>query len=668
MGKKKNECDEGDEDFDSSSDHVVSSKFNFVDLAGSERLKRTGAEGARMKEGISINQGLLVLGNCISALGDPKRKGAHVPFRDSKITRLLQDSLGGNSKTMMIACCSPANTNFEETLNSLRYANRAKNIKNKAIINADPNLIKIKQMKSRIKQLEAALAIAGGSVPPSALSGGTISVANEELELLKDQSKIYANECKRLQRKMKEMRVQHGEALEKARVEKKRSDELQLKLESVLKDYSNKMGGVGVPLNVDDIKLSTEDESKVQTLETHRMEVESLNEQVENLKKQLKFEQKSLESYRNHFGPLPMKHLRNKIAFSAKTFSGASAQSDTATSESKDIGDDVKDESLKSIEIEDETGDETFVGFLGEDNDDEDVESLEMMAALKEREHMYKMKQMAKVEKSLSNDIVSQERLLAKLTETKKKAETERRDFTNRISQMEKEINKVQKDRDKILKATDKNDANYQKIVDRFRKQLESLQKKVDDYKVKLRENQQLKKLHAKEEREIQKLSAQIEKAKRQKVLLSRKMTEKEKNFRTWKSDKEKKIKLMTKQARRQQLEMRKLQKKFDAQTAALRRQSQKNALLKSKNKLQLDKYKRVQEMNKKKLKDAQEKAKKAAAKAKAIQKQSNREQYKNRRSLVTQRYHNPYRGDAEEVDPNLHFSQNKESNAQKQY
>jgi hypothetical protein len=88
-----------------------------VDLAGSERLAKTKAEGVRMKEGISINVGLLTLGNVISALSDPKRKTKHIPYRDSKLTRILQDSLGGNSRTLMIACVSPAHINADETLN-----------------------------------------------------------------------------------------------------------------------------------------------------------------------------------------------------------------------------------------------------------------------------------------------------------------------------------------------------------------------------------------------------------------------------------------------------------------------------------------------------------------------------------------------------------------------
>lgn len=118
-------------------------KFHFVDLAGSERAKRTGATGATLKEGISINKGLLALGNVISALTDDAKKNAHVPYRDSKLTRILQDSLGGNSRTSMIACVSPAEVNFEETLNTLKYASRARNIKNKPIVNRDPNSAQI---------------------------------------------------------------------------------------------------------------------------------------------------------------------------------------------------------------------------------------------------------------------------------------------------------------------------------------------------------------------------------------------------------------------------------------------------------------------------------------------------------------------------------------------
>ncbi|KAG6959004.1 hypothetical protein JG688_00010284 [Phytophthora aleatoria] len=133
------------------SDAVIVSKLTFVDLAGSERLKKTHAEGERMKEGIQINVGLFALGNVINALGDEKRRSAshvHVPYRSSKLTRLLQDALGGNSRTLFIACVSPADSNANETLNTLQYANRAKNIQNKAVKNIDSRSAELVTLKA----------------------------------------------------------------------------------------------------------------------------------------------------------------------------------------------------------------------------------------------------------------------------------------------------------------------------------------------------------------------------------------------------------------------------------------------------------------------------------------------------------------------------------------
>ena len=129
-------------------------KFHFVDLAGSERIKKTGATGTTLKEGISINKGLLCLGNVISALTDESSRVFHVPYRDSKLTRILQDSLGGNSRTTMIACISPAEYNYEESLNALKYAARARNIKNKPVVNRDPNSALIAQLRQNVYELQ----------------------------------------------------------------------------------------------------------------------------------------------------------------------------------------------------------------------------------------------------------------------------------------------------------------------------------------------------------------------------------------------------------------------------------------------------------------------------------------------------------------------------------
>lgn len=141
----------------SHSGNVLSSRFHFVDLAGSERAHRTGNQGDRFKESVSINTGLLALGNVISALSDNKRKNQHVPYRQSKLTRLLKDSLGGNSRTVMITCLSPALADLDENINSLKYSTRANSIRNKPVVNWDMESSKVSRMESEIQALRGQL-------------------------------------------------------------------------------------------------------------------------------------------------------------------------------------------------------------------------------------------------------------------------------------------------------------------------------------------------------------------------------------------------------------------------------------------------------------------------------------------------------------------------------
>ncbi|XP_048340429.1 kinesin-like protein KIF17 [Sphaerodactylus townsendi] len=137
-------------------DHLRAAKLNLVDLAGSERQSKTGAVGERLKEATKINLSLSALSNVISALTDSRC--THIPYRDSKLTRVLQDSLGGNTKTLMVACLSPADNNYDETLSTLRYAHRAKNIQNKPHINEDPKDALLREYQEEIKKLKAILA------------------------------------------------------------------------------------------------------------------------------------------------------------------------------------------------------------------------------------------------------------------------------------------------------------------------------------------------------------------------------------------------------------------------------------------------------------------------------------------------------------------------------
>lgn len=142
-----------------------------IDLAGSERASATQNRGIRLIEGANINRSLLTLGNCINALCETNEKGhkVYVPYRDSKLTRLLKDSLGGNSRTVMIANISPSATCFEDTSNTLKYANRAKKIKtyvNRNVLNVQYHISNyneiIKNLKQEVNDLRGLLEKRGG--------------------------------------------------------------------------------------------------------------------------------------------------------------------------------------------------------------------------------------------------------------------------------------------------------------------------------------------------------------------------------------------------------------------------------------------------------------------------------------------------------------------------
>ena len=148
---------------------VLLSKLCIIDLAGSERAASTENKGMRMKEGANINRSLLALGNCINILSDFRKKGAYVPFRDSKLTRLLKESLGGNSKTVMIACISPLQSAYEDTSQTLKYASRAKNISNISVkvVKTTDYLEIINSLKSEIEILKVQLSKDSNNNPKS---------------------------------------------------------------------------------------------------------------------------------------------------------------------------------------------------------------------------------------------------------------------------------------------------------------------------------------------------------------------------------------------------------------------------------------------------------------------------------------------------------------------
>lgn len=160
-------------------------KLNLVDLAGSERQSKTGVSGVEREQAININLSLTTLGLVIQNL--VASKPTHIPYRDSQLTRLLQDSLGGNTKTVMIANVGPSAYNYDETLSTLKYANRAKNIKNDVRINEDPKDALLRQFQEEIKKLREQVAKnLGGAIGPS----GTVERIIEEEDVEEFEEKL----------------------------------------------------------------------------------------------------------------------------------------------------------------------------------------------------------------------------------------------------------------------------------------------------------------------------------------------------------------------------------------------------------------------------------------------------------------------------------------------
>jgi kinesin family member 3B len=272
--------------------HIIAGKLCLVDLAGSERQTKTGASGTRLKEAAKINLSLSALGNCISALVDGK--SSHIPYRDSKLTKLLQDSLGGNAKTSMIATISPVVYNLEETLSTLRYANRAKNIKNKPKINQDPKDALLKDYQNEIERLKALLFQKRAGTANKTKSGSPASnsavltkrVSASELEVQKKLAETVISEKDNIS---KELNSKQAE-LEK---EKKSKEELVAKLAEL---ESQLVGGDDIVKHVD-IKKAEVNVQKAK-LESQKQAAMALQQKVganESVQSQLEEKYASLQ-------------------------------------------------------------------------------------------------------------------------------------------------------------------------------------------------------------------------------------------------------------------------------------------------------------------------------------------------------------------------------------
>ncbi|XP_048486107.1 chromosome-associated kinesin KIF4 isoform X2 [Plutella xylostella] len=228
---------------------ATTSKFHLVDLAGSERIKKTKASGERLKEGVKINQGLLALGNVISALGDGTNR-SFISYRDSKLTRLLQDSLGGNSLTLMVACVSPADYNLDETVSTLRYADRARRIRNKPVINQDARAAEILRLNNLVNELR--LQLLGKLPTPSEQNNEHLQ---EELEKEKAKYSELLKKHKQVTDYLGMMLIENTNLCEKALLAEAAKDKIERKLNELTEQCNQTIENLNTSEKVEDNEM-----------------------------------------------------------------------------------------------------------------------------------------------------------------------------------------------------------------------------------------------------------------------------------------------------------------------------------------------------------------------------------------------------------------------------
>ncbi|XP_034167408.2 kinesin family member 4 [Pangasianodon hypophthalmus] len=523
---------------------AIVSKLHLVDLAGSERQKKTKAEGDRLKEGISINRGLLSLGNVISALGDESKKGTFVPYRDSKLTRLLQDSLGGNSHTLMIACVSPADSNIEETINTLRYADRARKIKNKPVLNVDPRAAEMKRLKQQVQELQVMLLHARGGVAP-VLSG---SEETENVSKILERNRSLQEENSKLSRELSEAVGQTALMCERIIVTEQVNEKLQSKLEELKQHAACK---------VDLQKM-------VETLED-----QELKENVEVIRS--------------------LQHLILELQHES---AGIAATIDAMTSGNS---------TTLEVEAEGGTADASrspaTCSPVASNAEAQAKDSPETFTT----QHALRQAQMSKELIELNKVLALKEAFVKKMCQNDSHLEPMQSEYQENIKNLQAEVGSLQKEKEDLILAlhSAKKDTNQAKLSEQRRKRLQELEGQMTELKKKLQDQSKLLKLKESSVRSVAKLNQEIQAMKAQRVQLMRQMKEDSEKFRIWKQKKDKEVLQLKEKDRKRQYEMLKLERDFQKQANVLRRKTEEAAAANKRLKDALQKRSEVAEKRK---------------------------------------------------------------------
>ncbi|KFQ00689.1 Kinesin-like KIF21B, partial [Leptosomus discolor] len=562
---------------------TLTAKFHFVDLAGSERLKRTGATGERAKEGISINCGLLALGNVISALGDQSKKVVHVPYRDSKLTRLLQDSLGGNSQTIMIACVSPSDRDFMETLNTLKYANRARNIKNKVVVNQDKTSQQISALRAEIARLQMELMEykAGKRVIGEDGSEGYSDLFRENAMLQKENSAL----------RMRVKAMQEAIDAINSRVTHLMSQEANLMLAKA--GDGNEAIGALIQNYI----------REIEELRTKLLESESMNE---SLRRSL-----SRVSARPPYsvGSSPASGLAGLCSPAAPVETEASdvlrrAKQDLERLKKKerrqrrkspekeafkkrqklqqDNGEETDENEVEEEEEEqDESGCEEEDGREDEDEDSGSEESLVDSDSDAEEKAVNFQADLA----DLTCEIEIKQKLIDELENSQRRLQTLKHQYEEKLILLQNKIRDTQLERDRVLQNLSTmecyTEEKANKIKADYEKRLKEMNRDLQKLQAAQKEHARLLKNQSRYERELRKLQAEVAEMKKAKVALMKQMREEQQRRRLAETKRNREIAQLKKEQRRQEVSaLRRLAKPMSDRVAG--RTSQKPAMLDS--------------------------------------------------------------------------------------
>ncbi|XP_014651342.1 PREDICTED: kinesin-like protein KIF21A [Ceratotherium simum simum] len=551
---------------------TLTAKFHFVDLAGSERLKRTGATGERAKEGISINCGLLALGNVISALGDKSKRATHVPYRDSKLTRLLQDSLGGNSQTIMIACVSPSDRDFMETLNTLKYANRARNIKNKVMVNQDRASQQINALRGEITRLQMEL---------MEYKTGKRIIDEEGVESINDMF----HENAMLQTENNNLRV-------RIKAMQETVDALRARITQLVSDQANQVLARAGEGNEEISNMIHSYIKEIEDLRAKLLESEAVNE---NLRKNLTratarspyfsgssaFSPTILSSDKEtieiiDLAKKDLEKLKRKEKKKKKSVAGKEDNIDTDQEKKEEKGISERENNELEVEESQEVSDHE------DEEEEEEEEEDDIEGGESSDESDSESDEKANYQADLANitcEIAIKQKLIDELENSQKRLQTLKKQYEEKLMMLQHKIRDTQLERDQVLQnlgsVESYSEEKAKKVRSEYEKKLQAMNKELQRLQTAQKEHARLLKNQSQYEKQLKKLQQDVMEMKKTKVRLMKQMKEEQEKARLTESRRNREIAQLKKDQRKREHQLRLLEAQKRNQEVVLRRKTE---------------------------------------------------------------------------------------------